>query len=566
MSSLLRSNLVVAAGTALSRISGLVRVFVFAYVIGQTALGDAYKLGNETPNIVYDLLLGGVLSATLVPLFTSFLPRGQGDDATAEDRRATNVVLTIAGTLMVALTVVAVVAAPLIFRLYSISVSNDVDPDLFRSVGTTLTRIFLIQILFYGLVGLGNAFLQSRRRFFVAAWSPILPNVVIIVTLLSLPGAGSTDWTLQDVLDDQRLRWTLGLGATLGIASMALLTLPAMFAAGLRYRPVFEWKHPAVRKLLMLSGWTIGFVAANQVAVIVIRNLATHEGEGILSAYVDAFTWFVLPHGLLAVSIATTFQPELARAVLHRDRPEFVRRLAQGTRLIMLLTLPAAAGLFVLREPIIGLMQRGQFDPVASENTARALAGLAIGLVAFSVYLFTLRGFYAHQDTRTPFVLNVGENLLNIVLAFVFVGRWGVLGLGLSYSIAYLLSSVWALQVMSYKVPSFKMRSVAFDLWRPLLAVVLMAEAMWFVTHNAPSDHGWDALLQLLVGGIAGLVVYVAVLLVLRAPELSGLARRLPGGQRYMPVPSTIAPEIAEADQVPQVVDTVDVAERPSPA
>ena len=129
------------------------------------------------------------------------------------------------------------------------------------------------------------------------------------------------------MLDDQRLRWTLGLGATLGIASMAMVTLPAMFAAGLRYRPVLEWKHPAVRKLLVLSGWTIGFVAANQVAVVVIRNLATHEGEGILSAYVDAFTWFVLPHGLLAVSIATTFQPELARAVLHRDRPEFVRRL-----------------------------------------------------------------------------------------------------------------------------------------------------------------------------------------------------------------------------------------------
>ena len=101
------------------------------------------------------------------------------------------------------------------------------------------------------------------------------------------------------MLDDQRLRWTLGLGATLGIASMAMVTLPAMFAAGLRYRPVLEWKHPAVRKLLVLSGWTIGFVAANQIAVVVIRNLATHEGEGIVSAYVDAFTWFVLPHGPL---------------------------------------------------------------------------------------------------------------------------------------------------------------------------------------------------------------------------------------------------------------------------
>jgi putative peptidoglycan lipid II flippase len=566
VSSLLRSNLVVATGTALSRITGLLRVFVFAYVIGQTSLGDAYKLGNETPNIVYDLLLGGVLSATLVPLFTSFLPRTEGEGTTPEDVRATNVVITTAATLMIVLTAIAVLAAPVIFRLYSISVSKDVDPDLFRSAGTLLTRIFLIQILFYGLTGVGNAFLQSRRRFFVAAWSPILPNLVIIVTLLSLPGAGDTAWTLQDVLDDQRLRWTLGLGATLGIASMAMVTLPAMYAAGLRYRPVLDWKHPAVRKLLVLSGWTIGFVAANQVAVVVIRNLATHEGEGILSAYVDAFTWFVLPHGLLAVSIATTFQPELARAVIHRDRPEFVRRLSQGVRLITLLTLPAAAGLFVLRDPIIGLMQRGQFDPVASENTARALAGLAIGLVAFSIYLFTLRGFFAHQDTRTPFVLNVGENLLNIVFAFLLVGRWGVLGLGLAYSIAYLLSAAWSLQVMSYKVPAFKVRAVVSDLWRPLLAVVLMAEAMWLVTHDAPSDHGWDALIQVVVGGVAGLVVYAAVLLVLRTPELSGLARLLPGGRRVMPVPSTIAPEIAEADQIPLATDSVDLAEGPSPA
>jgi putative peptidoglycan lipid II flippase len=152
------------------------------------------------------------------------------------------------------------------------------------------------------------------------------------------------------------------------------------------------------------------------------------------------------------------------------------------------------------------------------------------------------------------------------VFAFLLVGRWGVLGLGLSYSIAYLLSAVWALQVMSYKVPSFTIRSVASDLWRPLLAVVLMSEAMWLVTRNAPSDHGWDALIQLVIGGIAGVAVYVAVLLVLRTPELSGIARRLPGGQRYVPVPSTIAPEIAEADQIPQIVDAADIAERPSPA
>ncbi|MEO6571726.1 MAG: murein biosynthesis integral membrane protein MurJ, partial [Ilumatobacteraceae bacterium] len=413
MSRLLKSNLVVAAGTALSRISGLVRVAVFAYVIGQKALGDAYSLANETPNIVYDLLLGGVLSATLIPLFTSFMAGAQAErggrhgpdghdelDDQRGDEHATNVVVTVAVTLMFALTVVAVLLAPLIFRLYSLRVADTVDVDVYRAVGTTLTRIFLVQILFYGLTGIANAYLNSRRRYFAAAWSPILPNLIIVLTLLSLPGAGSVRYRPEDVLTDGRLRWTLGLGATAGIASMALAVVPAALRAGLRFRPAFEWRHPAVRKLLVLSGWTIGFVVANQIALLVVKNLAGGRGEGLNKAYFDAFVFFVLPHGLLAVSIATTFQPEMARAVTRRDREAFVHHASLGTRLIALLTLPAAAGIFVLRAPIIGLLlQRGQFDAVAAANTSRALAGLSLGLVGFSVYLFVLRGFYAHQDT-----------------------------------------------------------------------------------------------------------------------------------------------------------------------
>jgi putative peptidoglycan lipid II flippase len=527
VSALLRSNITVAAGTALSRLSGLLRVAVFAYVIGQTFVADAYSLANETPNIVYDLLLGGVLSATLIPLFTSFLGADEGGDGEA-DPHATNVIITIATTLMVALTAVAVVAAPVIFRLYSLDPADEVDADLFRQVGTTLTRIFLLQILFYGLAGLANAYLNSRRRFFAAAWSPILPNVIIIVTLLSLPGAGDTSWTLDDVIDDSRVRWTLGLGATAGIAAMALVLIPAAIRAGLRFRPAFEWRHPAVRKLLVLSAWTIGFVAANQVALIVVRNLAVSQGEGVAKAYFDAFTLFVLPHGLLAVSIATTFQPEMARAVTRRDRADFVHHASLGTRLIALLTQPAAAGMFVLRDPIIGLLfQRGQFDATDAYNTSRAVAGLAIGLAGFSVYLFVIRGFYAHQDTRTPFVLNVGENLLNVVLAFVFVERWGVLGLGLAFGLAYVVSSGWALQVLSYKVPGFALREIGSSLWRIVLATVLAAEAMWLAGRLVDGTTGTEALGRIALGGSAGVAVYVAALLALRPPELQFLRHRL---------------------------------------
>jgi putative peptidoglycan lipid II flippase len=519
VSGLLRSNLVVATGTALSRVTGLLRVVALGYVLGQTALADAYKLANETPNIVYELLLGGVLSATLVPLFSTF--------AEDDDEEATNVVLSVSAILMVGLTVVAVVAAPFIFGLYSINVGGDVDESTFRSVGTTLARIFLVQILFYGLVALMNAFLNSRRRFFAAAWSPIFPNLVIIVALLSLPGAGDTLYGLSDVLDDQRVRLTLGLGATLGIASMLVFLVPAALRTGFDFRFRPDFRHPAVGQLLRMSAWTIGFVIANQIALVVVRNLAD-PGSGIASAYFDAFTFFVLPHGLLAVSIATTFQPELARSVARRDKPAFIDQASLGIRMTALLTIPAGVGIFVLRRPIVGaLLQHGNFDATDARNTSRALAGFALGLAAFSIYLFVLRGFYAHKDTRTPFTINVVENAINIALAFLLVDRYGVLGLGLAFALAYAVSSLWAMQVLGYKVAGFSAGATLRAIAPMVLAAILMGEAVWVVARSIGGDTGMDALVRITVGGVSGIVVYLGILLALRVPELDAIRTRL---------------------------------------
>lgn len=516
MSGLLRSNLVVATGTLLSRVTGLLRIMVFGWVIGQTALSDAYLIANETPNIVYDLLLGGVLAATLVPLFSTFIE--------TDDDEATNVVITVSATLMVALTAIAVVAAPLIFRLYTLTPGGDVDPELLQRVGTVLARIFLIQILFYGLSGLANAFLNSRRHFFAAAWSPVVSNLVIIATLVTLRGE---TWELGDVLTDDRLRWTLGLGATGGIGAMAVIVVAAAARTGFRFRPTWNWRHPAVRQLLSLSGWTLGFVAANQVALIVIRNLA-EPGSSNATAYFVAFTFFVLPHGLLAVSISTTFQPEMARAVARRDKAAFIEQTGLGVRLIALLTLPAGFAIFVLRDPIVGsMLQYGSFDADDAANTADALAGFSLGLVGFSVYLFVLRGFYAHKDTKTAFKVNVVENAINIVIAVLLVGQFGVLGLGLAYAIAYLVSAVWVLHVLAYKVRGFSLRPIWTSGWRMLLAGVLMAESIWFVTHGVASDTGVQGVTQLVVGGAVGATVYLAALVALRTPELDWLQRRL---------------------------------------
>jgi putative peptidoglycan lipid II flippase len=512
VSTLLRSNITVAVGTALSRITGLIRLMVFGWIVGQTALSDVYVIANETPNIVYDLLLGGVLSATLVPLFSSFIE--------TDDDEATSVVITIAATLMVALTVIAVVAAPIVIRLYTLNPVDGVDPAVLRQAGTTLARIFLIQILFYGLTGLANGFLNSRRKFFAAAWSPVVANLITIAALLTLQG---TAWSIADIEANSRLKWTLGLGATTGIAAMAALTVGSAIRSGLRFRPQWNWKHPAVKQLLKLSGWTLGFVAANQVALIVIRNLA-EPGSSDATAYFVAFTFFVLPHGLLAVSISTTFQPEMARAVLRRDRRGFVDQTSLGIRMIALLTLPAGLAMFVLRRPIVGaLLEYQNFSAEAADNTARALAGFSLGLVGFSVYMFVLRAFYAHQDTKTPFVINVIENLINIAIAVALVSRFDVLGLGLAYAIAYMIAALLALGVLRTKIRGFRITPIAEAIWRMLIAGVLMGEAIWLVTRPFGGDQGAGAFTRLIGGSVVGAIVYVSVLLALKAPELDKL-------------------------------------------
>lgn len=514
--SLLRSNAVVALGTGLSRLTGMLKIIVFGFVIGQTALADAYDGANNSPNSVYELLLGGVLSAALVPMFTRLFEN--------EDEESVEAVVSVSIVFLTAITAIAVFSAPWIFRVFSLSPDPSVDPNDFRTVGTALTRIFLLQIFFYGIAALFGAVLNAQRRFFAAAWSPVLANIVIIASLLYVPTLLDKDSpVLTDVLDSPSFRWLLGLGATGGIALQALILLPAIHRAGLNLRFRFDLRHPAVKKLFALSGWTFGYVLANQLTVVIVKNLA-QPGSGGQDAYAKATTFFYFPHGLLAMSIATTFIPEMARAVSRRDREAFVERTELGIRLVALLTIPAAFGFLALSRPIIGaLLQHGQFDLPASINTARVLAGLALGLVGYSVYLFTLRGFYAHQDTRTPFIINCVQNAINIVLAFVLVGFYDVLGLGIAFALSYLIAAVIAIFVLQVKVPEFPAWHTVLSIGRMMAAGAGMGIVVWLSAGAVGDNDGLGALARVIVGLLIGAVVYTGALTVLRVPEMANL-------------------------------------------
>lgn len=518
MAGLIRSNFVVASGTAVSRITGLVRIVIFGMVIGQTALADAFDGANNAPNAIYELFIGGVLSASLVPLFARLVDNENNNIQKSNDIDA---IVSTALYVLVSVTVVAVLAAPAIFHLFSLSPSSAVDADAFRKAGTALTRIFLVQIFFYGISAISSALLNARRQFFAAAWSPVLANIVAIAFLLYIPSVGAeSPPQLGEVVSNNSLLWTLGLSTTVGVAIMALTQLLAVRKSGIRISLKPQFRHPAVARLIRLSTWTLGYVVANQIALVVIKNLAS-PGSGWVDAYAKAFIIFQLPHGLLAVSIATTFVPELSRLIHADNEPIFARRMSDGIRYTAMLTIPAAVGLFLLARPTIAvLLQHGNFDATATTDTARALSGLALGVAGFSVYLFVLRGFYARNDTRTPFFINLIENALNIVFALLLVDRFDILGLGMAFSLAYLVSAAMALAVLHRSTPSLQLAPLLVSILRVIGAAALMAIVVRLASGIIGSNVGVGALLRVLLSSLLGLLVYVISLLAFGAPDI----------------------------------------------
>ena len=191
------------------------------------------------------------------------------------------------------------------------------------------------------------------------------------------------------------------------------------------------------------------------------------------------------------MSIATTFVPEMARAVARRDRDAFTARTSLGVRLIALLTVAGRRLLFVLRRPIVGaFLQHGEYTPAAADNTSRALAGFALGLVGFSVYLFALRGFYAHQDTRTPFVINVVESVLNIVLAFALVAATASSGSASPSPSPTSSARCGRCRCCRYKVPGFPLRAVLGSLLADARGRRRAGEVMWLVARERRRQRG----------------------------------------------------------------------------
>jgi putative peptidoglycan lipid II flippase len=545
-----RSTAIMAAGTLLSRITGIARNALLLACLGTTLLGDSYNSANTTPNMVYELVAGGVLSALLVPLFNALNHKG-----TKRARDGINALVSLAAVALVLTALVVAVASPGIMWLYFHKSGQAIQ----RQLGTELLRMFAPQIAVYGFITLATAALNTKRRFGAAMLAPVFNNLVMIAILtwayrvLSRLYANDAKAKVQllAVANDTHAKWILGFGTTAGVVAMGLVLIPALRNADVGWKWRWEPSHPAVRELLRLSGWTMGYVAANQAALLFIQSRAVDvegpNGGGGTMYSVAYSVFFLLPHSLFAVSIMTALQPELSSAFVQRSRKVFRNLLAQNIGNTLAIIVPSAVGLFVLATPLTKLLKIGKVNAANAERLGHVVQMMAIGLPAFSVYLLLMNALKAMRDTRATFTVNATECLVNVALALVFLqAGMGVVGLGLAFALAYTISVFLAFYTVSKRTNGIHGRRLAKSSVRIALSGAAMGLVVWFAslgtgklfdtTLSTTLNPKLIAIAQIGAGISVGVTVYVVVARVLRVRELdqvlASIGRRLRRSRR----------------------------------
>ncbi|WP_460067657.1 murein biosynthesis integral membrane protein MurJ [Streptomyces sp. YKOK-I1] len=437
---LLKSSAVMAAGTMVSRLTGFVRSALIVSALGVGLLGDTFQVAYQLPTMIYILTVGGGLNSVFVPQ----LVRAMKEDEDGGEAYA-NRLLTLVMVALGVLTVAAVAGAPLLIRALSDPVASD---PAANEVGITFVRYFLPSIFFMGVHVVMGQILNARGKFGAMMWTPVLNNIVIIVTL------GMFIWVYGTAADSgmkvtsippegQRL---LGIGVLLGLVVQALAMIPYLRETGFRLRLRFDWRGHGLGKAVTLAKWTFLFVLANQAGAIVVSQLSTAAGKASpvdgtgFAAYANAQLIWGLPQAIITVSLMAALLPRISRSAAEGDGGAVRDDISQGLRTTAVAIVPISFGFLALGIPMCTLIF-GSSGTSEATNMGFMLMAFGLGLIPYSVQYVVLRAFYAYEDTRTPFYNTVIVAAVNAtasaVCYFVLPARWAVAGMAAAYGLAY---------------------------------------------------------------------------------------------------------------------------------
>ena len=471
-------------GNVASRILGLVRVSVIANIFGVSGATSAFDAVSMVPKMVYELLIGGMLSAALVPVLSEYTTEEHRDEL----EHILSVLLSLAGAVLVIVVIVLEVAAPWLVPL----LVGGFDAQLLATA-TMLARIILPAILLYGISGILQAYHYARKRFVYPATGAPAHNLGVIVAVALLAGKLNVA--------------SLSVGIVVAATVQFLVQLPGLRGTRLTLR--FDWRHPVIRRILRLYAPVVLSIIIQNVGIIIDRNLASRTVDEAITWMNNATFMIQLPLGLVSMAISLAVLPTLSQINAQKELERFKRTFSLGLRLVLVVIIPAAVGLFVLGKPIIRLIfERGEFTPEDTLQSWHALRCYLPGLPFAAIDLPLVFAFYAQKDTVTPVIVGIVAVVIYLAVGPVlaFLVGWGFLGLVMANSVQIISHAIIMLTVFARRFQGFRGYGIVRTTVKAALASLLVAALGWgsyvVLSPRMPTDFVGQVIL---VGVCAGL-------------------------------------------------------------
>lgn len=525
-----------ASGTLVSRVLGLVRGAMLAASIATVGgAANAFAVANQLPTIIYMLIAGGVLNAILVPQIVRAMREKDGG------HRYVNQLLTIGTTALGIITIILTLGAGVLLTMYAATMSPEWKP-----LALTFAYICLPQLFFYGVYTLLGQVLNARGNFGPYMWAPVLNNVVSIIGLgiyLYLYGQYQVGVVTPADWDTTRILLVAGT-ATAGIAAQALVLLIPLHRSGFRLKPIFSVRGSGLGKASKVAGWAFAALLVGQFGFLVISNLAVAAGAageelGIVvaanAAHDHAFTIFMLPQSLITVSLVTAMFTRISHHAAAGEAHHVRDQLSMGLRTLSVFTVFATAALVVVAIPLVAIILAGSPSWEAQVAIGYVVSAFAIGLVPLGWWTMTQRVYFAYEDTRSLFHIQIPMMLLVVAFcgaAYLFFPPqwWVVIGAGLGNTASYTYGALVSYLALRKKLPDLDGARVLRTHVRTLLAVLPASFIGWSILRLWGLQAGlFGSLLRLVVVGLVMGLVYLVLLRLLGVTELDGLILRVIG-------------------------------------
>jgi len=520
---------ILAISALISRFLGLIREGLLASTFGAGPELDIYFAAFRIPDLVYQVLIAGGIVVAFLPLFSEYFSKNEN-----EAWQFTNSTLNIFLILLIFLSLILFFFTPSLIKLI-VPGFNLQQMEL----TVLLTRLMFLSPIFFGLSSIFSGVLQHANRFLVYGLCPILYNLGIIFGILFLaPHFG--------VLG-------VALGVILGAFLHFAVQIPSAVTCGFRYRPLFNFRHPGVKKVFTLMIPRMFGTAGYQINLIVITAIASTLTAGSVAIFNFANNLQYFPVGIVGVSFAVAAFPAFSRAWAEGQKREFITSFSSVFRRVLYLIVPVSVLIFILRNQIIGIiLKHGQFDVSDAQLTAASLGLFAFGIFALSLNLLISRAFFSLQDTKTPTLIVLSAMALNIALSFYFV--WllkfsnsftnfltkafslsynegvAVIGLPLAFSVGAIFHFILLIVFLYKKIGDYRLKEIGSSAFKIILASILMAGVGYSVLNlNFPpfnSQNFSDVLLKTIIVSLVAVLVYILTTFFLRSPEFRSLWKK----------------------------------------